>query len=527
MDMILLPLVLAAGVQATPGAVLIDRQRADRAPPATATAPAGAPVAAMAAGAPDIAIAGIRFTGARAPAPVAEAARRFIGRRATRQTLTELAAALSSAYGRSAVALYTVAIPAQDFARGVVIVDLTEGRIVRAQLKRARPGRNRLLRARLARMVGDTALPRATYERQIVLIRDIPGLTPTIELTDPHADGALVMTVTPRQRRTRFSAGFSNRGIDLLGAGQFDLTAIAYGLGVDGDQLSLSASAASDLDRYRYASAAYTAPLGADGLTASISAAYLRTRPPRYPLEGRARQVAAALAYPLVRSFHRSADVSLGIDGLNSDNAAFGNLIATERTRAVRLSGSLSDARERRSFSIAGSASHGLDVAGARVTAPFADATFTKITAAASVDQTIGQRLIARLSASGQYSRDALPAAERFAIGGPAIGRAFDAGLLTGDRGVGGLVELAWRPVQAARLATSELYGFVDGGRVGAAARGPIVAQRYGLASAGAGFRLRHRDKAELGLEAAHAIDKPYPTYREDWRALVEWRLTL
>ncbi len=58
----------------------------------------------------------IRFEGAEAPSAVAEAARAFIGRPATRETLTELAGALSKAYERTDIALFTVSVPDQTSA---------------------------------------------------------------------------------------------------------------------------------------------------------------------------------------------------------------------------------------------------------------------------------------------------------------------------------------------------------------------------------------------------------------------------
>ena len=75
-------------------------------------------------------------------------------------------------------------------------------------------------------------------------------------------------------------------------------------------------------------------------------------------------------------------------------------------------------------------------------------------------------------------------------------------------------------------MAGSEVYGFVDGGSVRVLERGPYRTQDYSLASAGVGVRARYRAKAELGLEAAHALRRPYPGVADDWRLLVEWRLS-
>lgn len=524
-------LMLAAAVAAPPtarGTQLIDRERADRALPTIPTprrAPSR-PIPTIAADRPAGPITGIRFVGAQAPAKVAAAARGFLGQQADRATLTRLAAAMSAAYEGGDIALYTIAIPDQDFAGGVVTVGLTEGRIARVQLAGATPGSHPLLRRRLAPMTAEAPLSRATYERQLALVAAIPGLTATTDFTDPDANGALVLTVTPRQRRTKITAGFSNRGVELLGSGQVDLRGEAYGVATDGDLVSLSASAAPDLRRYRYGAAGYTTPIGASGLSAALNLAYLETRPAGYPLVGRARQAGVTLAHPLVRRTHQSIDLSLGVDALNSDNATFGNVIASERTRVARVAATLVDVRATRSVSLSASLSQGIGGLGTRIGTPFARSGFAKVTAAASVEQAVGRRLFARVQGSGQYAPDVLPAAERFAIGGEGTGRAFDTGLLTGDIGGGALTELAIRPLTTSRFAQSEVYAFGDYGGTRTRARPGLAGERYTLASAGVGARARYRDKAELSVEAARVVQAPYPGYPEQWRVSVGWRVS-
>lgn len=511
------------------GAILVDRNRIDRPRAPRPTARRAAPrrtktrIAATGAPAP---IKGIRFEGAQAPAPVAEAAKQFLGKTATKDNLVELAAALSTAYEKTDVALYTIAIPEQDFSTGVLTVSLTEGRLSQATVA-GDPKAHPLLRARIAPMLAEAPLSRHTFERQFTLMRAIPGLDFDTDFADPDANGALALTVTPKQRRTRFSLGFSNRGISLLGDGQFDAKADFYGLAVDGDDLTLTASAARDFKRYRYGGAAYAVPLSPSGLTLTASAAYLETRPRGIPINGTAKLAGLSLGYPLIRDFHRALDLSFGVDGIDSDNAAFGSLIATERTRAARAGLSFSDVRDKRTVAFGGSVSQGLDLLGARVTAPLSEAGFLKGNFSAYGAQTIGKLLALRATVGGQYTRDRLPAAERFAVGGDTFGRAFDTGFITADRGVGALGEVAVTPITKGKFATSELYVFVDGAWVGIFGRGVPGRADYSLASSGVGTRLRWTEKAELGFELAHAIKDPYPGYKADWRFSVSWRLSL
>ncbi len=526
MMLFVMALVAAAGPQ--DGTRLIDRNRIDRPPaPAPRLDPAPEPeparIAANGTGRP---IKGIRFQGAQAPRPVARAAEAFLGRPMTAATLAQIAGALSRAYGKSAVALYTIAIPEQDFAGDIVTVLLTEGRIAKVELA-APHGAHPQLAHRAAPLTREAPLRRVTFERQFTLMRAIPGLSVDAAFADPAADGALTLTLSPKQRRRKITAGFSNRGVDLTGDGQLDLTAEFYGVAGDGDQLTLSASAASDLARYRYAAGAYQAPVGASGLTIAANAAYLETRPRGLAVRGRAKLAGASLVYPLVRGFHRAADVSLGLDGINSDNAVLGNLIATERTRAVRIAAGISDSRAKRSWSVSAAVSQGLDVLGARTIAGDAQKRFRKLSGAASAAQALGRRVTLRANLSGQLSNNRLPAAERFSVGGEALGRAFDTAFLTADRGAGMLGELAVRPLKGGPLAASEFYAFADRAWIGLAPRGADPRIDLAMASAGFGGRLKLREKAELGLEAATAIDDPYSGFDEDWRVSVMWKLSL
>jgi hemolysin activation/secretion protein len=523
----LLLLLLAAAQDH--GGLIVDQNRIDRATPAprsTEKPPVTRAKTEVAAPKTIVPITGIQFDGAQAPAPVARAAQRFLGKPSDTPTLQRLAAALSTAYAKSNVALYTVAIPSQDFTDGVVTVSLTEGRIASLDVKDAK--HRRRLAGDLAPLAHETPLSRRTMERQISIARALPGLNFDVAMADPQANGALTMTVAPKQKHHKFSLGFDNRGVDLLGDGAFDAKAQFYSTAFDGDDLTLEASASPDFKRYRYFTGSYAAPIGHDGLMVGANAGYLETKPEGYDINGRAKLAGVTLAYPLIQDFHRAVNLSLGLDGIDSDNATFGNLIATERTRAVRAAASWSDTREKRSVSFSGSLSRGLGILGARVTAPQAETDFTKGVVAASYNQAIGKRVAVRLSGSAQYSRNRLPAAERFAIGGEDIGRAFDTALLTGDRGAGGLAELAYRPIRAKDFASSEVYVFGDGGFVTVLARGPGTMQAdYSLASAGVGVRARWKEKIELGLEGSRSIDSPYAGYKEDWRLGVEWKLDL
>jgi hemolysin activation/secretion protein len=171
--------------------------------------------------------------------------------------------------------------------------------------------------------------------------------------------------------------------------------------------------------------------------------------------------------------------------------------------------------------------SHGLGIFGSDTALTLADPTFTRVNGRIGLDRAIGKHVVLRLAASGQWSDDALPAVERFIVGGADFGRAFPVALLAGDRGEAGSAELAWRPLKGGRFANTELYIFGDDAGVRYLERGPFPAASYDLASAGVGVRLAYREKARLDFEAARRVDVPFPGYGKGWQLNVAWRLSL
>jgi hypothetical protein len=93
--------------------------------------------------------------------------------------------------------------------------------------------------------------------------------------------------------------------------------------------------------------------------------------------------------------------------------------------------------------------------------------------------------------------------------------------------GIAGSVELAVLPKITKKLENTELYVFTDDARVSIPDRGPYVGASYRLASAGVGTRLRYTTKAELCVEGAKSIARPYPGLSDSWRVSVERKLAI
>jgi hemolysin activation/secretion protein len=131
---------------------------------------------------------------------------------------------------------------------------------------------------------------------------------------------------------------------------------------------------------------------------------------------------------------------------------------------------------------------------------------FTKLTGEIHFTRPIEGAFSVALSAQGQYGFNPLLTGEQFAFGGAQIGRGYDPGALTGDRGLGGSIELRYDqrftmlPVQALQP-----YVFYDAARVwnvqNAAPAGPSIN------SVGGGIRFWLAYSAFGDIEVAHTLE--------------------
>lgn len=512
-----------------PTTVILDQNRADRGPALGGQPTQAQPtiergrtqVEAEATGKP---IRGINFGGAKVPAEVAEATRRFIGKPASAAVLGEIAKAMSDAYAKSDVALYTVLVPKQRLDDGEITIRVVEGYVEQVRFAgKVTP----LLRAYGTALTKARPLTRQVMERYLTLMRDIPGLTVDVQLLRGSKPGAVILQIAAKRKRKDISIGFDNRGLQLIGEAQARAEAHGYSLLRDGDRTDLTTLITPTSSRLRYIGAAHMTPIGHDGATATASFGYIRTKTQGTEIVGDARTAGLTFAMPVIRGYKRNLFATLGIDGINSDAAYLGATFSADHTRAARAALSFSDANPKAALTAGLTLSRGLDIFGARGMANFTDTIFTKVNARATYDRQIGKRLFGRLRLSGQWSNDRLAGSERFVVGGQEFGRAFESAVLSGDRGAAGLVEFAWRPKLPKKVDGTELYAFTDKAWLHIAARYPYLAGDFDLGSAGAGIRVAFTDRVWLELEGAHVIDRPYPAYKGDWRVNVGWRLAL
>ncbi|MFC3713682.1 ShlB/FhaC/HecB family hemolysin secretion/activation protein [Sphingoaurantiacus capsulatus] len=513
------------------GPLIIDRNRPDRAPlptPAPTTPPVdrGQVETESSADATGVALQQVRVEGASVDRnAIGGATQKFIGQPVTPALLKQLGDAVAAVYADSVVALYTVYVPQQDMSQGVVRLVVSEGYIADVTIKGE--GDHKLVRRYANKLKGEKPLLKATLERYMSLMRDIPGLTVGAELLRAGRPGAVNLALDLKEKPLTFTTSLDNRGTARLGRVQFGATLTANGALREGDQTQLYASSASDFEKYRYASITHSTPLGSEGMRAQGSFGYLRTRPKSPPINGDARTASLQLSYPLVRGYTRNVTLIGSLDGVNSDNAVFGQTFSSEHSRALRASIAAVEGSAKRTMGGSVTASRGLDILDARDSL-LGETEFTKINVRAQFDQALSDSIALRLRAAGQYSGDNLPSVEQFTLGGE-FGRAFESAIVTGDRGIAGSAELGWRPGgMPGFLKGSEVYSFIDGGLARYRERPLLIAQQdWELASAGLGVRAVLGGKSWVGVEGAYALEEPFARTGDSWRVAVSWQLSL
>ncbi len=514
--------------------LIIDQQRQDRLPQAPIPqAPAiKAPVAAIPAPeqtAPDTLLTQVRVIGSTLPVgQLQNAWRGYVNKPLNGANIQALAAAIQDAYAHSDVALYTIVIPRQTMAGGDLIIQATEGYLTNVVVAGnvAQPD-IRLVRRYAAKLAAEQPLRKSSMERYLSLARDIPGVTVAAQLLKGNAPGGVILALDLKQKRFDAELAISPNGSPRLGDTQVQGTLIVNGAITPGDQVRATVAAPTEITPFQYYSLSYSTKLGSDGLGLTASFGQLFTRPKDDPVRGTAATVGVVLNYPLIRGYQQNLYLSLGLDGQNSDNAAYGENLYSDHTRAVRGSLSYTKATPTRVISLNGTASLGVNIFGARANPLITDTGFDKVNGQIGIDQALGKTFVVRLRGSAQGSWGLLPGSEQFSLGGDQFGRAFPSAYVLGDFGAAGSAELGWRSatIWPRQLKGSEVYSFVDGGSTTSRPRvqGLLPLETYDLASSGLGVRLDFYDKVVVGLEGAKALDNPLPG-PAPWRVLVSWR---
>lgn len=427
--------------------------------------------------------------------------------------LTNIAARITDHYRRAGYFLSYATVPPQDVNAGIVRFVVVEGRISQVQVEGG--GASTPAIEAIARpLIQAGPLRTATLERAIGLVRDFNGVivadVSLARLPDDPAQHQLKIIV--RSDRVRALAYIDNRGTDPAGRVRIYSSASLASLITAGDQLRIDLFAIPGRRyHYAYGQVAATVPLGSDGWKLGVSASagdnYQRMSGDR--IDGRSTNLAAQLSYPIIRGRSLSLVGKASINAWRNVGDENGDRNQRDRLRVARVGLDIFNEEVTRltgdivisqGFKFDGITRKGDPLA----SRPDASGHFTKVAFNFQVTHPVSAKLTLQAVAAGQYSDQSLLSVEEFALGGNRIGRAFNFNDVTGDRGFGAGLEMAYRPDGLDKIVNRlELFGFIDGGAASQAGSDSGAPKGRSLLSAGVGSRFSLAGiafAAELGV---------------------------
>ena len=424
-------------------------------------------------------------------------------------------------------------IPAQRIAGGRGRVEIIEAAVrevvIQGELGRAEAEVRRIL----SRLVDLKPLRSADTERQLLLARDLPGvsLLAALRPREGEAPGELVLLVEGALTPVEGFVSFSNFASDFAGPFVATLGGSVNSLAFSGDRLQLVGLAALDPGEELLGQFTYDVPLVIDGLRLRVSASnsVSETGAELEPLDidYRSEIIRAGLEYQLIRSRARSVSVGGGLEYVHQESNALIEAIAVDEDLRVLFLGA--DIVESDVFGGTLDAGvemrHGLDALGANERG---DPNLTGVGdtdpqfVSAGFDVFYGRALPAGFSlqsqVTAQVSSGELPTFERFSLGNYTLGRGFDPGAVSGDHGVAGGLTLnyALDLAELSFVTAPSLFAFAEGGRVW----NDGAADSLGLASVGAGARWQLFERVDVEAFVAVPVESSDGVDEDDVQGL-------
>lgn len=389
--------------------------------------------------------------------------------------LNEIAARITDRYRNAGYLLSYAIVPPQNVRAGIVRIVVLEGLVTNIQVVGAGSAKAAIA-ATAGSILRDVPLRATTLERAIGLIRDLPGYTVVdVRLARSDRDAARhSLKIVVARDPSRALAYSDNRGTDTAGRIRLYSSASLSSLATTGDELrfDLFAIPGNHL-RYVYGQVVAATPIGRDGLrfAAAASAGDLDQRTSSR-LDGGSRNLSAQLTYPVLRSRALTIVGRLAVNDWRGVADLDQVRSQRDRLRVARIGFDLSnESKTRLNGEFALSRGLGFDemtrVGDPLASRPDASGRFTKAAFTVQVARPISENGTLKFAMAGQYSNRPLLSVEEFALGGSRFGRAFDFNELTGDRGIAGAIEGAYRLGDSKRGPERvELFGYIDGGRV-------------------------------------------------------------
>jgi hemolysin activation/secretion protein len=378
------------------------------------------------------------------------------GKSLTLGELERLAGKITDYYHAHGYALSRAVIPAQTVKDGVIHFEVIEARFGKINLNNPSPVHDRLLHETLAPLQSGSIIGDASLNRALLLLSDIPGVSPEASLSPGSQVGTSDLNVEAKAApRVTGDITADNYGNAYTGRGRVGAAVAINDPFHLGDALDVNFMTAGK--GLEYGSAAYDVVVNGSGTSvgASYSALHYILGGSLSSLRGygTANVASAWVRQPVIRSLtlnlyvqaqldHKRLRVHIDASNLRTDRHLNDGVFSVSGDVRDDLLGT--DAVNTWSVSwTPGQLSFDDPAAASSDAATAATAgQFSKWNAAAVRLQQIDVRNSLYLSASGQWADKNLDSVEKMVVGGPYGLRGYDMGVLSADTGYLATVEL-------------------------------------------------------------------------------------
>lgn len=398
----------------------------------------------------------------------------LIGKNVSLSDILNIADLIEARYRAEGYLLVRAYVPPQRVKDGVFTINVVEGYVSSVAVEGSNDGAQSVTHAYMEPVLDEKPLRMETMERALLLANDLPGISATGVLK-PSAttQGASDLVVSELQPLWNAGLSVNNRGSRFSGIWTTTASGSVNGL-FGADQLSAALTISPDQSQQIAGQARYRRPIGDDGLLGSIFVVVTHGQPgstlSALNVLTDSWAVGPRLTYPLIRSRAETLsldggitvqDARVNVTGTSSHDQWRVADISVNYLRSALLGGNWSGTLD---------LAQGLPIFGAtpnnspELSRVGGHTDFTKFTGAGRVTWPLIDALSTTLSAQGQYSFDPLINGEQIAFGGVQIGSGYDPGAITGDSGIGGMLEIHYdTKIPSWSILALEPYVFVDG----------------------------------------------------------------
>jgi hemolysin activation/secretion protein len=441
----------------------------------------------------------------------------LIGQEVTLSTVFNVAEQIEEEYRRAGYILVRAFIPPQRVADGVFTINVVEGFVSGVAVEGGQQATRERIESYLEPVLEAMPLDLPTIERGLLLANDLPGADVSGLLRpSPDTPGASELLVTVLEPPIAGGLAIDNRGSSYSGRwsvyGDFAVN-LPFG---GGDQIAGSVAMSTNPSQRIAGQLRYRRPIGSNGLTASTFATVTKGQPGSTLRELNVLTDSWALGPRLTFPIRRSRAATLVIDGGFTTQDARVRILdepfSHDQWRVVDIgvnylqNGFLGGA-----WSTTIDLAQGLPILGATeddspdLSRTGATTAFTKIVGAIRHTRTLVGSLSMTAAVQGQYAFSRLIAGEQIAFGGLQAGRGYEPGAITGDHGLGGLLEFRYTEQFPEGIITSlQPYVFLDAAETWFREEDESVDQS--MASTGVGVRLSMRYGVTMGVELARTL---------------------